>query len=302
MNQTLKEIDFHSWFSFLVFTLNSIIVFSAQHASNICPWSSAAFAESDFVFVCFCIYLLKGFVFMRLKGFAYMYVLGPEKNMCCRVFICVLKGYLFVCWKVRIFLLKGFLFVCWKVLYLCIEIFLFVCCGVLYLCIERFCICVMKNFVCVFKGFLSVCWKVSISREGQWTKSSSCWNAQNLQLHRVSSSNCCTRSTRLSPDIWFHCQPSIAGQGWQRRPSLCKYIVKNAKSGFFIGQQSWWSPQQYFKPSFLSDPSPIIALPIKKVSHCSCWILLKLLHFSKLLHGFVNIYTGISLSWYMDFS
>ena len=67
MNQTLKEIDFHSWFSFLVFTLNSIIYFSAQHASNIWPSSSAAFSKSYFVFFC-----LNGF-YLRVEGFCFLF-------------------------------------------------------------------------------------------------------------------------------------------------------------------------------------------------------------------------------------
>ena len=142
----------------------------------------------------------------------------------CDVYLCVV-----IYWKVLCFLLKRFFICVFKGICICAL-------NYLYLFVVGLCICVLKGFVCVFKGFvfvcskvfLSVCWKVSISREGQWTMSSPCWNAQNLQLHRVSSSNCCTRSTRLSPDIWFHCQPSIAGHGWQLRPSLCKCIVENS--------------------------------------------------------------------------
>ena len=51
---------------------------------------------------------------------------------------------------------------------------------------------------------------------------------------------------------------------------------------------------------FLSDPSPIIALPFQSLGHCSCCSIK--LDLSKLLHGFVKIETWVSLSCYEDLS
>ena len=176
-----------------------------------------------------------------------------------------------MCWAEKKVGVVGFLFVCWKVIYSCVE---------------RFCICVFQGsvfrhwhiYICFLKGFVFVSWKVLYSCVQRFficvlkgvhfkggpvdhvlplLKCTEFATAQSIKLQLLHEVN------KVKPDIWFHCQPSIAGQGWQRRPSLCKCIVKNSWSGFFIGQQSWWSPQQYFKPSFLSVPSPIITLPFK---------------------------------------
>ena len=148
------------WLSLLIFFLGLHSQLNHFFLCRAC-FEHLALIQCCFFWIIFCICLflylpVEGFCVYAAKGFC-IYVLGPEKNMCCRVFICVLEGYLFVCWKVRIFLLKGFLFVCWKVLYLCIEIFIFVCRRVLYLCIERFCICVMKNFVFVCSKVFYLC-------------------------------------------------------------------------------------------------------------------------------------------------
>ena len=112
------------WLSLLIFFLGLHSQLNHFFLCRAC-FEHLALIQCCFFWIIFCICLflylpVEGFCVYAAKGFC-IYVLGPEKNMCCRVFICVLEGYLFVCWKVRIFLLKGFLFVCWKVFYLCVE-------------------------------------------------------------------------------------------------------------------------------------------------------------------------------------
>ena len=51
---------------------------------------------------------------------------------------------------------------------------------------------------------------------------------------------------------------------------------------------------------FLSDPSPIIALPFQSLGHCSCCSIK--LDLSKLWHGFLSLITWICQDWNMDFS